>query len=154
LPSLTLLLTCVDSALAKKKPPSHPININSASSAELQMVGIGPATAQKILQTRKSYGSFKDVNDLLAIGGIGQKRLDKMRKYLVVSNPPVAKTSSHPSLGAGTSAAKAHGSTGQECRGGSRAKQGSCSCGAGRRGTIESQHPVVDQSSGSAISEA
>lgn len=83
------------------------ININSASSAELQMVpGIGPATTQKILQTRKSYGSFKDVNDLLAIRGIGQKRLDKMRKYLVVSKPPVAKAASHSSPGATASAAK------------------------------------------------
>ena len=67
--------------------------------------GIGPATAQKILQTRKSYGSFKDVNDLLAIRGIGQKRLDKMRKYLVVSKPPAAKTASHATPGTGTSPA-------------------------------------------------
>jgi competence ComEA-like helix-hairpin-helix protein len=104
--SLTLLFTCVDAALAKKKPPSYPININSASSAELQMVpGIGPATAQKILQTRKAYGSFKDVNDLLAIRGIGQKRLDKMRKYLVVSKPPAARTPAHSNPGATTSAA-------------------------------------------------
>ena len=67
-----------------KKPPAHPININSASAGQLQQVpGIGPATADKILQMRKSYGAFKSVDDLLAIRGIGPKRLDKMRKYLV-----------------------------------------------------------------------
>jgi competence protein ComEA len=72
-------------AVAKKKPPSHLININTASSSELQLVpGIGPATAEKILQTRKSYGSFKTVDDLLSIRGIGPKRLEKMRKYLTV----------------------------------------------------------------------
>ena len=69
----------------KKKPPEKPVNINTANSEQLQQVpGIGPATAQKILQMRKSYGPFKSVDDLLAIRGLGQKRLDKMRKYLTV----------------------------------------------------------------------
>jgi len=72
------------SLAAKKKPPEKPININAATSAELQQVpGIGPATAEKILQMRKSYGAFKSVDDLQAIRGIGPKRLAKMRKYLV-----------------------------------------------------------------------
>ena len=70
-----------------------PVNINTATSEELQQVpGIGPATAQKILQMRKSYGPFKSVDDLLAIRGLGQKRLDKMRKYLTVAKPPSAKS--------------------------------------------------------------
>jgi len=69
-----------------KKPPLKPININTANSEELQQVpGIGPATADKILQMRKSYGAFKSVDDLLSIRGIGKKRLEKMRKYLTVS---------------------------------------------------------------------
>jgi competence protein ComEA len=74
---------------ATKKPPPRPININSANSTELQQVpGIGPATADKILQMRKSYGAFKTVDDLLAIRGIGKKRLDKMRKYLIAGQSP------------------------------------------------------------------
>jgi hypothetical protein len=40
---------------------------------------------------RKSYGAFKSVDDLLAIRGLGAKRLEKMRKYLTVGKPPVAK---------------------------------------------------------------
>ncbi|HEV2196691.1 MAG TPA: helix-hairpin-helix domain-containing protein [Candidatus Acidoferrum sp.] len=75
----------------KKKPPTKPVNINTATSEELQQVpGIGPATAQKILQMRKSYGPFKSVNDLLAIRGLGEKRLDKMRKYLTVGKTPTS----------------------------------------------------------------
>jgi comEA protein len=71
---------------ATKKPPLKPININTATSDELQQVpGIGPVTADKILQMRKSYGAFKSVDDLLSIRGIGKKRLEKMRKYLTVS---------------------------------------------------------------------
>jgi competence protein ComEA len=81
---LILCLLFGTSAFAKKKPPAKPVNINTATSEELQQVpGIGPATAEKILQMRKSYGPFKSVDDLLAIRGLGPKRLEKMRKYLV-----------------------------------------------------------------------
>ena len=76
---------------ATKKPPLHPINLNTANAQELQQVpGIGPATADKILKMRKSYGPFKSVDDLRAIKGIGPKRLEKMRKYLIVAKivPP------------------------------------------------------------------
>jgi competence protein ComEA len=80
---LLFLLAAV--VVAKKKPPEKPVNINTATSEQLQLVpGIGPATAEKILQMRKSYGPFKSVDDLLAVRGLGQKRLDKMRKYLTV----------------------------------------------------------------------
>ena len=89
--SLLLFLSASLSA-NKKKPPAKPVNINSATSEELQQVpGIGPATAQKILQMRKSYGPFKSVDDLLAIRGLGQKRLDKMRKYLTVTKATLPK---------------------------------------------------------------
>lgn len=91
--SCLLILCCADAVLAKKKPPTHPINLNSASAAELQQVpGIGPSTAEKILQMRSSYGAFKSVDDLLAIKGIGPKRLEKMRKYLTVGKVPQTKT--------------------------------------------------------------
>lgn len=84
-------------SLAKKKPPAHPINLNTASAAELQQVpGIGPATAEKILQMRKSYGAFKSVDDLRAVRGIGEKRLAKMRKYLVVGKPAQGKKAATP----------------------------------------------------------
>jgi comEA protein len=89
---LLAMFLCVAAVNAtSKKPPAHPVNINSASAGQLQQVpGIGPATAEKILQMRKSYGAFKSVDDLLAIRGIGPKRLDKMRKYLVAGRQPAA----------------------------------------------------------------
>jgi competence protein ComEA len=83
---LTLCFVLEGISSATKKPPLKPINIDTANSEELQQVpGIGPATAEKILQMRKAYGAFKSVDDLLSIRGIGKKRLDKMRKYLTVS---------------------------------------------------------------------
>src|SRR5437016_5467267 len=69
----------------RKKQPAKPVSLNTATSEELQLVrGIGPATADKILQLRKSCGAFKSVDDLLAIRGLGAKRLEKMRQYLTV----------------------------------------------------------------------
>ncbi|HET8921376.1 MAG TPA: helix-hairpin-helix domain-containing protein [Candidatus Acidoferrum sp.] len=96
------LITFLFSAgsFAKKKPPEKPVNINTASSEQLQTVpGIGPVTAEKILKMRKSYGAFKSVDDLLAIRGLGPKRLDKMRKYLTVGKavaPKAAQPAASP----------------------------------------------------------
>jgi competence ComEA-like helix-hairpin-helix protein len=98
---LVLAFVLTTPGFATKKPPVHPVNINSANSEELQQVpGIGPATADKILQMRKSYGPFKSVDDLLAIRGIGPKRLAKMRKYLTAgkssSASPKKPAEQHP----------------------------------------------------------
>ncbi|SRR5258708_3495490 len=74
---------------AKEKEEKR--DINTATSEELQQVaGIGPATADKILQMRKSYGAFKSVDDLLAMRGLGPKRLEKMRMYLTVGKVTAA----------------------------------------------------------------
>ena len=90
-----LFSTCV---FAKEKPPAQPVNINTANSEQLQAVpGIGPATAEKILQMRKSYGAFKSMDDLLAIRGLGPKRLEKMRKYLTVGKTTKAPPQPSPS---------------------------------------------------------
>jgi len=61
-----------------------------------QVPGIGPATAEKILQMRKSYGAFQSVDDLRAIRGLGPKRLEKMRKYSTVGKRSSAKPATLP----------------------------------------------------------
>ena len=86
---LGLFFFAVALSEGSKKPPLHPINLNTATASQLQEVpGIGPVTADKILKMRKSYGPFKSVDDLRAIKGIGPKRLEKMRKYLTVGKSP------------------------------------------------------------------
>ncbi len=71
-----------------KKPPAAPVNINTAGETELQRVpGIGPVFAKRIVAMRRNAGPFKSVDDLRAVAGIGQKRLDKMRPYLTVGRP-------------------------------------------------------------------
>ena len=94
---LSCFLLFCSSLEAKKKPPDRPVNLNTATSEQLQQVpGIGPATAGKILQMRKTYGPFKSVDDLLAIRGLGAKRLEKMRKYLTVGKTVAPKATKPP----------------------------------------------------------
>lgn len=60
------------------------VRINSASAGELQQLpGVGPALAQRIVETRNS-GRFTSVEDLLRVPGIGKAKLAKLRNYVEV----------------------------------------------------------------------
>ena len=60
------------------------VRINSASARELQQLpGIGPALAQRIVDTR-SRGRFTSADDLLRVPGIGKAKLAKLRDYVEV----------------------------------------------------------------------
>jgi len=64
----------------KKKP----VDLNSASAAELESLpGVGPATAQAIIKYRERQ-SFKTVEDLLKLRGIGPRKLEKLRSLVKV----------------------------------------------------------------------
>jgi competence ComEA-like helix-hairpin-helix protein len=83
-----LLVFCAG-AVAEKHPPAKPIDLNLANVKELQeLPGVGPVTAQRIIDLREKSGRFHRVEDLLAVRGISQKKLDAMRPYATVSAPP------------------------------------------------------------------
>ncbi len=82
-----LLMVCA-AARAEKIPPSKPIDLNVANVKELQeLPGVGAVTAQRIIDLRQKSGRFHRVEDLLAVRGISQKKLDAMRAYITVSAP-------------------------------------------------------------------
>ena len=57
-----------------------PIDINQASSQDLQALpGIGPVTAQAIVDYREANGPFESVKALVAVRGIGEATLGKIR---------------------------------------------------------------------------
>jgi len=79
-------------AQGQKKPPANPIDLNAATIKELEeLPGVGPVTAQRIIEARQKSGRFRRVEDLLAIRGISTKRLDALRPYVKVSPPPPGK---------------------------------------------------------------
>ena len=68
------------------------VNINTATKDELATLpGIGPAKAQAILDYRKAHGSFKTVEELKDVKGIGAKRFEKLKPELAVSGPTTIK---------------------------------------------------------------
>ena len=61
------------------------ININQADSTTLQEIpGIGPATADKIIQYRDANGRFQRIEDLKNVSGIGDKTFEKMKDNICV----------------------------------------------------------------------
>jgi competence protein ComEA len=65
--------------------PQFPINLNTATAEQLEAIpGIGPVLAQRIIEYRQTHGRFQSVDELLEVHGIGPKRLENMRPYVVV----------------------------------------------------------------------
>ncbi|MCF6270296.1 MAG: helix-hairpin-helix domain-containing protein [Melioribacteraceae bacterium] len=61
------------------------ININNASVEELKTLpGIGVKTAEKIILYRNNYGKFRTINDLIKVSGIGEKKLEKIKNYILI----------------------------------------------------------------------
>ena len=70
--------------LGRNSSMMQSVRINSASTGELQQLpGIGPALAQRIVETR-SRGRFSSADDLLRVPGIGKAKLAKLRDYVEV----------------------------------------------------------------------
>lgn len=62
-----------------------PVNLNTATLEQLDALpGVGPATAQAILDYRKQHGRFRSVQDLLQVEGIGPAKLEKLRQRVKV----------------------------------------------------------------------
>ncbi len=65
--------------------PGVPVSLNSATMEQLdELPGVGPATAQKILDYRQANGGFGSVEELGEVPGIGDKRLATLRELVRV----------------------------------------------------------------------
>jgi competence protein ComEA len=64
-------------------PPTGPISLSSATIEELdELPGVGPITAQKIVDYRAEHGPFASVDDLDAVPGIGPTRIEQLRELV------------------------------------------------------------------------
>jgi len=64
------------------------VNINTAPQEELVLLpGIGDATALKIIEYREKNGSFKSIEDIKNVSGIGDKKFEQIKSMIVISEP-------------------------------------------------------------------
>jgi comEA protein len=74
-------------AQKEKSATVSTIDINQASEEDFaKLPGIGPELARRIVAFREKHGSFRRVEDLLVIKGIGHKKWKKIRPYVRVGN--------------------------------------------------------------------
>lgn len=66
-------------------PSGGPVDLNTATEAQLDALpGVGPVTAQRILEWRRRNGRFVRVEQLREIEGIGERRFAQLRELVVV----------------------------------------------------------------------
>jgi competence protein ComEA len=95
--SLLGLLATVGAGAAQEKPAApraaakpaaaaaSPINLNTATVTQLETLpGIGARTAQAIVDHREKNGSFKKIEELMNIKGIGEKSFLKLKPMVTV----------------------------------------------------------------------
>ena len=66
-------------------PAAGPVNINTATLEQLDTLqGVGPATAQKIIDYRTANGPFTSIEDIKNVSGIGDAKFAAMKAAITV----------------------------------------------------------------------
>ena len=87
-----LLVTAGTPVLAEEKITGV-VNVNTASAAELEMLpGVGASRAKAVIEAREAKGGFKSLDDLLAVKGIGEASLAKLRPHLTLEGKTTVKS--------------------------------------------------------------
>ena len=68
-------------------PEGALINVNTAGRQALERLpGIGPVYAQRIIDYRNEFGKFRSIEELTNIKGIAEKRLDKLKAFVKLTD--------------------------------------------------------------------
>ena len=75
----------VSSPAASADSTGNKIDLNSADETALTTLpGVGASKAQAIIAFREENGSFKTIDDLKNVSGIGEKTFEKLKEYIIV----------------------------------------------------------------------
>jgi competence protein ComEA len=70
------------------KKEQRKLDLNRASAQEFEeLPGIGPVLAERIVAYRRGGKSFRTVEDLRAVKGIGRKKFEQVRPFVTVTRP-------------------------------------------------------------------
>lgn len=69
-------------------PAAQRLDVNTATVAQLETLpGIGPRTAELIVEYRQKNGGFKKIEELMNVRGIGEKSFLRLRSLVTVGTP-------------------------------------------------------------------
>ena len=64
--------------------PTAPLDLNTASAEQLDALpGVGPATAQKIIDYRQAHGPFRTIDELEGVPGIGPSKVAQLKGLVI-----------------------------------------------------------------------
>ena len=64
--------------------PAGPVQLSVATAEQLDSLpGVGPVTAEKIVEYRTAHGAFRSVDELDEVPGIGPSRVEQLRGLVV-----------------------------------------------------------------------
>jgi competence protein ComEA len=87
---------------APRRPPAHPVDLNTATRTELlQLPRVGPRTAERILAFRQAHGPFLRAEELMAVKGIGEKTFTRLQPFIRVGKVGERPSRTDPAAGAG-----------------------------------------------------
>jgi competence ComEA-like helix-hairpin-helix protein len=70
---------------SRKKSPTSIVHLNSATVEDLEeLPGVGPSTAQRIIDFRTQSGGFQSVDELGDVPRIGAKKLTRIMPYVAL----------------------------------------------------------------------
>jgi competence protein ComEA len=71
---------------------AQPVNVNAASAEEIaeSLKGVGLSKAEAIVSYRNENGSFKHVDELVNVKGIGIRTIDINREYILLADNELA----------------------------------------------------------------
>lgn len=77
----------VPSDSAVPLPAAGALDLNQAPAEALEKLpGVGPVLARRIVEHRAQHGPFRHVDELLAVRGIGERLLERLRSRLRVDS--------------------------------------------------------------------
>jgi competence protein ComEA len=87
--AFALMATTGTALAAAKAAPTSKVNVNTATAEQFAALpGVGLKLGARIVEYRQKAGSFKSVQELMNVRGIGEKNFTKLQPHLTTGEAP------------------------------------------------------------------